>query len=275
MCPVPSGPLPPGPVPPGPLPGPVPPGRARPDASPIEAALLDVAALGGFVAVDTHRATTPLTGNWAELAELISSPAVLLGRIAMIQATLARNSGRPPSAVELRVAASITHQGLATRVLSPALAVAVTSGLLLDVGWHRLRWQPGFGGAFPLSIQLDPPAGEPELGELAGRFAAHILRGPMAELATAVQACCRLAPAIITGNLASAINGAATSLVRQRPAQAARAFALTRAILAEPVLAVQNPVAGPGFRRRSCCLLYRASAGGRAALCPDCVLGGR
>jgi hypothetical protein len=33
-----------------------------------------------------------------------------------------------------------------------------------------------------------------------------------------------------------------------------------------------NLHSGPGFRRRSCCLIYQA-AGARVAVCGDCVLG--
>jgi ferric iron reductase protein FhuF len=82
---------------------------------------------------------------------------------------------------------------------------------------------------------------------------------------------------ILWGNAASAVNGAATMIGVARPDLAARAVTAADSLLDLPPLRGSG-VRGPDgrFRRRSCCLIYRASPGaGRAAVCADCVLARR
>jgi len=75
----------------------------------------------------------------------------LAGRVDRVRAALVQASHRPVADIEQRVAASMTQLGLTARLLSPVLAVACTTGVVLDVQLHDLRWQDELGGAFPLS----------------------------------------------------------------------------------------------------------------------------
>lgn len=68
------------------------------------------------------------------------------------------------------------------------------------------------------------------------------------------------------------MNGAAVSLVRARPELAVRTRAFTGLLLDRPPLAGESTAEEGVFRRRSCCLIYRAGPGGKGALCGDCAL---
>ncbi|HEX2904055.1 MAG TPA: (2Fe-2S)-binding protein, partial [Jatrophihabitans sp.] len=81
----------------------------------------------------------------------------------------------------------------------------------------------------------------------------------------------RVPPRSLWGNVGSAANGAAAQLARQRPELRRHAWAVAAELLADRRVDGGRSVAGPGYRRRSCCLAFRVS--GRAAACQDCVLG--
>ncbi|HET6209260.1 MAG TPA: (2Fe-2S)-binding protein [Jatrophihabitans sp.] len=236
--------------------------------------------LGPFFAVELHPAGTPLPGSWRPLAELVTDPAALPARIAAVRSVLASGSGLPDDAVERRVAASAVLLGLAARLLSPALAAAVLDGVLLDLALDGLGWQPAPGSAFPLAVPAEAPRPGPAEGVRPGPAGidglaaglADLLTGPIRQLVDAVDAACRLSPLVAWGNVGSAINGAAIVLGQRRPELAARTYRLAAAVLARPPLGMTDPVAGPGFRRTSCCLRYRLAPGDRTAVCADCVL---
>ncbi|MDQ2957239.1 MAG: (2Fe-2S)-binding protein [Actinomycetota bacterium] len=248
----------------------------------------ELATLGGFFALATHQSEPAPAPPWRPLTELLTEPAVLRDRFAMVRAGLATSAGLgDQQEVPARVAASVSQLGLVARIVSPALAVAVLSGQVLGMELADLRWQPLLGGAFPLSVwqgvelQGQPltgaagpaqPGGEDaEVAQLAGLFAATVLAGPVAELTAAVQRACPVSPLVVWGNVASAVNGAASMIAAGRPMLAARSFRLSRAILRQRPLSIPDAAAGAAFRRRSCCLIYR-TAPGRWAVCGDCVL---
>ena len=82
-----------------------------------------------------------------------------------------------------------------------------------------------------------------------------------------------VSPRVLWGNVASAVNGAATMIAAARPDLAGRAAEAAAAMLRYPPLAGTyqgHPLRG--FRRRNCCLIYRLSPE-RPAYCGDCVLG--
>ncbi|MEY9967662.1 hypothetical protein ABIA33_005735 [Streptacidiphilus sp. MAP12-16] len=226
--------------------------------------LAQVAALGPFFAVRTHRATAVAGPPWRPMSELVEDPAALMDRVLAVRAYLAAAGGRSPDAVELRVAASVTHLGLTARLVSPALALAVLHGSWPGLDLHALRWQPVLGGAFPLSL-----ADEAFASGAPGR----LLGGPVGALVEATRLL-SVSPRVLWGNVASAVNGAATALAAASPAHAQRTRVLTALLLAQPQLRdAHTRVAGTTrFRRRSCCLIYRASPGASGALCGDCVL---
>ncbi|MFE2375271.1 (2Fe-2S)-binding protein [Streptomyces sp. NPDC059398] len=209
---------------------------------------------------------------------------------------LAAAGGQPPEAVETRVAASVAHLGLAARLVSPALAAAVLYGLVPAPGLADLRWQPVTGGPVPLSLPADAfterafvegavTDGASAVGALTGelssaappaRLAAELgsrlVDGPLSELAHAM-AEFSVSPHILWGNTASAVNGAATMITASRPNLTARTRAISSLLLARPPLRDASSVRPDGvFRRRSCCLIYRAAPGAAGALCGDCVL---
>ena len=238
------------------------------DAPPSAAArlLADLAALGPYFAVDVHRPGSPLRPPWQPLDALIGSPDALAGRIGEVRERLAAAAGCPGAAVEFRVAASIAQLGLCARLLSPALGAAATGRTLpVDVG--QARWVPVLGGPFRLS--LAEAAVDAEAGTAA---TAALLAGPITQIVRAVEAMA-VSPRVLWGNVASAVNGAATMIVAARPDLAGPAAETAAAMLANPALTGTfqgRPL--QGFRRRNCCLIYRLSPE-RPAYCGDCILG--
>ncbi|MFJ5557113.1 (2Fe-2S)-binding protein [Streptomyces sp. NPDC093250] len=168
---------------------------------------------------------------------------------------------------EARVAASVAHQGLAARLCSVALGSAALYGAVPDLGPHLLRWDPEAGAPDDLWLtEVRPlPGDAPILADL-------VLRGHLEPLAEALRSRHRVAPGLLRGNAASALAGAARELnhwARRhgRTDVAARAASLSRALLADPLLAGAGTLTGTAFRRRSCCLYYRVPGGG---VCGDC-----
>jgi hypothetical protein len=228
--------------------------------------LADLAALGPYFAVDVHRPGSPMRPPWQPLGELTSSPGALAGRIGEVRERLATAAGCPAAAVEFRVAASIAQLGLCARLLSPALGAAAT-GRALPVDTTQARWIPVLGGPFRLSLAEEAIAAEPGAAATAA-----LLAGPVTEIVRAVEAMA-VSPRVLWGNVASAVNGAATMIAAARPDLAGRAAEAAAALLGHPDLAGTyqgRPV--QGFRRRNCCLIYRLSPE-RPAYCGDCVLG--
>jgi hypothetical protein len=219
-------------------------------------ALTEAGDWGPFFAVHTHPAAMPPAPPWHSWRDWLDDPTGLAGRVADVRAHLAAGGG----AVSVRVAASVTHLGLTARLVSPALAVAVRTGRFLTLRPDELWWQPALGGAFPLSMvprAADTPA---ELLDRLSRLVARTRAFSVSERT-------------LWGNVASAINGAATMLGAARPELAAGASAVAATLLDLPPLratAFRRP--DGRFVRRSCCLIYRAAPTGRTAVCGDCVL---
>jgi hypothetical protein len=237
------------------------------DAAPAATArlLADLAALGPYFAVEVHRVRSPLRPPWQPLGELTGSPDALAGRIGEVRERLAATAGCPATAVEFRVAASIAQLGLCARLLSPALGAAAT-GRTLPVDAEQARWVPALGGPFRLSLPDDAVTAEAGTDETAA-----LLAGPVTQIVRAVEAMA-VSPRVLWGNVASAVNGAATMIAAARPDLAAPAASAAAALLARPALAgTYQGRPGAGFRRRSCCLIYRLSPA-RPAYCGDCVL---
>jgi hypothetical protein len=230
----------------------------------VSAALAEVAGWGPFFAVGTHPAGAVPRPPWRPMRELVADPGVLAGRVAAVRAHLAAGTGQDPDRVPPRVAASVTQLGLVARLLSPALACAVRGGPGFGPDWTGLWWQPEPGSLFPLSVPADP-AGTPE----------RVIDGPVRDLVRLTGGF-GVSPRVLWGNVASAVNGAVTAIGGARPELRPRAVAVASALLDRPPLRHTGDGLAEGrFRRRSCCLIYRAAPGaGRAAVCGDCVLGG-
>ncbi|WJY36444.1 (2Fe-2S)-binding protein [Streptomyces sp. P9-2B-2] len=245
-----------------------------------------LAALGPFCAFETHPEGSELTPPWRTLSELTEEGnGALRERVASVRASLAANYGSPPEAVESRVAASVAHLGLMARVISPALGLATLHGLPsrpLTLG--DLRWRSSLSGAFPLSLPREavtPAAAEDvQHGYDPGSdtrpvsaLADDLLTGPVHDL-VATFAPFSVSQHILWGNVASAVNGAATGITAAAPSLAHPAHATALTFLQHPRLRnthTLNPH-NARFTRRSCCLIYRAAPGGTGAVCGDCVL---
>jgi hypothetical protein len=251
-----------------------------------DAVVRDLAAFGPFFAVQTHTPDSIPREPWHAMNELVKDRDVLMDRVATVRAWLATAGRQEPDAVELRVAASVTHLGLVARLVSPVLAVAVTSGDLLEIDLGSTHWQRTLGGAFPLSVSLDlsmpldadTNAGgrdanpEPTLERLACLLARRVLDSPIRDLVEATMPL-SVSPRTLWGNVASAVNGAASMIATCQPAWTDRSRVITSLLLDQPPLHNTSLTpAGQSFRRRSCCLIYRAAPKTAAAVCGDCVL---
>jgi FhuF 2Fe-2S C-terminal domain len=245
----------------------------RPSASATAGLLADLAVLGPYFAVDVHRPGSPPRPPWQPLDALIGSPDALAGRIGEVRERLAAAAGLPATAVEFRVAASIAQLGLCARLLSPALGAAA-AGRALPVDTAQARWVPALGGPFRLSLPdtvLEDSAVRTSAA-VDPAATAELLAGAITQIVRAVQAMA-VSPRVLWGNVASAVNGAATMIAAARPDLASPAAGAAVALLGQPVLAGTyqgRPL--DGFRRRNCCLIYRLSPTA-PAYCGDCVLG--
>jgi hypothetical protein len=209
---------------------------------------------GPFFAVHDHPAGAVPVLPWRPLRELLDEPGLLAERIAATHAYLARSGGNPAP----RVAASVTHLGLVARLVSPTLGVAVRSGAFPVLDLAELWWQPEPGGMFPLSAHYR-----------TGGSAEELVDGPLRTLTEMFEVSAK----VLWGNVASAINGAATMIASSSPDLAGRAAVLADELLATPLLRNAGVRIDGRFRRRSCCLIYQAAATpNRDAVCGDCVL---
>ncbi|WP_246562271.1 (2Fe-2S)-binding protein [Streptomyces roseirectus] len=170
-------------------------------------------------------------------------------------------------APEERVAASLAHQSLASRLWSAALGCAALYGRLPDLDPALLRWRPDASAPDDLWLTEVRPAPARDL-------AAAVLDAHLEPLAAALRTRHGVAPGLLRGNAGSALAGSARQLTlwaRQsgRSDVAATTRALTSELFAHPLLAGTGTFTNGRFRRRSCCLYYRVPGGG---LCGDCCL---
>ena len=229
-----------------------------------------LAALGPFFASHFHPPGAPPAPPWRPLRELTDQPELLLARIGSVRAALAGRAGCSPDHVELRVAASITHLGLTARLMAPAVAAGAGQHRL-DLPLDELWWQDEIGGPVPLSIPGPPdPRAHRGLPERAGPY--RLLDDVIAPITAATSGLVAVSDRVLWGNLASAINGAASQVAAQLPALTRPALAVAASLAGHPGLAGERHPSGPQFRRSSCCLLYRLTPGRPRPVCGDCIL---
>jgi hypothetical protein len=230
---------------------------------------------GPFFAVDVHHFDDEPSGAWRPLAVLMDGSGALALRIRAVQGALGLWPGGGHRADAVRVAASVTHLGLAARLIAPVLGAAVAAGRQLDVDLDRVWWRDELGGAFPLSI---PQPAEPLAPIPIDGFVAAVVEALLQPLVAAVAGAAALSPRVLWGNTASAINGAATMMAREQPGLEESAYRWAGAFLTQPAFIDEPNHPGPDFRRRSCCLIYRAAQPDASAtpdprqICGDCVL---
>jgi hypothetical protein len=229
--------------------------------------LADLAAFGPFFAVHSHLPGAEPDPPWRLLRELAEQPEPLLGRIGSVRAALASRGGLAADEIGLRTAASVTHLGLAARLIAPALA-AVVGGYRVDLRLGGLWWQDKLGGPVPLSVPEPCDDRGPAAGYGCHRFLDEVI-------APITMATARLIPVsdhVLWGNVASGINSAASQVAMQRPSLAGEAWGTASDFFGSPLLRRERQPAGPAFRRSSCCLIYTAAPGRRPGVCGDCVL---
>ncbi|MEB3983260.1 (2Fe-2S)-binding protein [Mycobacterium sp. 663a-19] len=176
-------------------------------------------------------------------------------------ADLVEATARRYRTTDLRIGASLVHLGHATRLWSPVLACALAHGVVPDLK----DLQRADGGA---QLRMPEPVGhavDPPSAKLLYRV---VVKQHMKPFAAGLRV--KLAPALLAGNIASALVGASRALLSARPDLRRPIVEITNSLLDTGMLAGSGVVTGPhlGFRRRSCCLFYRVP--GRA-VCHDCV----
>ncbi|WP_017607720.1 (2Fe-2S)-binding protein [Nocardiopsis xinjiangensis] len=206
--------------------------------------------------------------------------AVVAGEVERTRARLALLSGTGVERVEWRVAASLLHQGLASRVLSPVVAAALCHGVGIEA--HRLHWDPErTGGSIALATDqgraVRVPEGSRVLGGAAdwvGRTVLDPEQGVLGRVEAALAGAGRVSPRLLRGNAASALVGAVGALGAGMPGWGRAGRELAGELLARPGLELSGSCTGPAgqerFVRTTCCLYYRLGGGG---LCGDCALG--
>ena len=177
----------------------------------------------------------------------------------LIAATVQRYHATDP-----RIGASLVHLGHATRLWSPVLACALGHGVIPDLK----DLQRADDGA---ALRMPEPVGQAVQSparELADVLYRVVVREHMEPLEAGLRV--KLAPAVLSGNIASALVGASQALLLVRPDLRQPIVEITDFLLETARLAGSGLVTNPqlSFRRRSCCLFYRIPG---ASVCGDCV----
>lgn len=216
----------------------------------ISSELDEISAYGGFFALTVGGSAAgwhPVTHSYAD------------GFMDLVDATAARYR-----TAELRVAASLVQLGHAARLWSPVLACAVSHGVIPDL----TELQRADDGA---QLRLPEAVGAPVDRDFPAPEVLYrdVVRHHMEPLAAGLRV--KVAPALLGGNIASALAGASHALLAARPDLRQPIVRITGSLLNTGMLAGSGIITGGdlGFRRRSCCLFYRVPAGSK---CGDCAL---
>lgn len=212
----------------------------------ISAELSAVSAYGGFFPLTVGGPTS----GWRSISQCYAD-----GFADLIDATAARYG-----TTEMRIAASLLHLGHAARLWSPVLACALAHGVLPDLSTLQ-RADDGTG------LRLPEPVGErvtpsPEL------LYSVVVQQHMEPLEAGLRV--KLAPGLLSGNIASALVGAAQALLSVRRDLRPSIVGVLHALLDTGRLAGAGSFSTGelNFRRRSCCLFYRLPDGGKCGDCP-------
>jgi FhuF 2Fe-2S C-terminal domain len=212
----------------------------------ISRELSDVPSYGGFFALTVGGDAA----GWHPISQSYAD-----GYADLIGATIRRYRTS-----EARIGASLVHLGHAARLWSPVLACALGHGVIPNLA----GLQRADDGA---ELRLPEPVGErvapsPELLYRA------VVQQHMEPLEAGLRV--KLAPGLLSGNIASALVGASQALLAVRPDLRQSIVGVTHSLLGTGRLAGSGVVTGSelGFRRRSCCLFYRIPGGGTCGDCP-------
>jgi len=215
----------------------------------IDSELTDVARSGGFFAIRTDESLN----GWRPIVECYAD-----GFSDLIAST-AQNMGSS----DLRVAASLVQFSLASRLWSPAMACAVTHGVVPD--FARLHRGDEFAELLlhePSGVRLDN-----ETDIVAALYGAVVERH-LEPFAAGLRV--KLASGLLYGNAASAMVAATRALYNIKPEHRDKSTRVARLLLDRLQFKGTGTVKyNLAFRRHSCCLYYRIADG---AKCGDCGL---
>jgi FhuF 2Fe-2S C-terminal domain len=219
----------------------------------ISAELTEISSYGGFFAL----AVGGEAAGWRPVARSYAD-----GFADLIDATMRRYDAA--GTAEPRIGASLVHLGHAARLWSPVLACVLAHGVVPDLT-DLQRADHG------TQLRLPEPVGEPADAspESPHRVLYRlVVQNHMEPLEAGLPV--RLAPGLLSGNIASALLGAARALLMARPDLHEPIVETTESLLNTGRLAGTGVVLGANlaFRRRSCCLFYRLPGGGTCGDCP-------
>ena len=160
----------------------------------ISVELAEIASYGGFFALTVGGDAT----GWHPVGRSYTD-----GCADLIDATLRRYRTN-----DLRIGASLVHLGHATRLWSPVLACAIGHGVVPDLE----NLQRADGGA---QLRLPRPVGESITSPAPEVLYRIVVTEHMRPLASGLPV--RLAPALLAGNIASALVGARRRCIRRGP----------------------------------------------------------
>lgn len=228
-----------------------------------------IAALGGYFAMPVL--PDPAAGDpgrrWRGFRELLE-PAVAHRFVSATRSAIAASTGCADARIDLRLAASSFHLGVAARLLSPVIGSTTCLSEVPLIGAETLLWRAD-GHSAELAVTGVDHEPALSLEHAAGVIGATILSTFFEPLHETLAAIFSLSPRVSRGNVISAANGAVTVLAMSQPRFEARGRTLVRALLDTPALAGSGEFRDGQFVRNSCCLFYRAPGAG---LCGDCVL---
>jgi hypothetical protein len=215
----------------------------------ISEELSEVSSYGGFFALTVGGDAS----GWHPVGQSYAD-----GCVDLIDATL-----KHYRTTESRIGASLVHLGHAARLWSPVLGCAFSHGVMPDL----TDLQRADDGA---RLRLPEPIGEPvdrdsPSPELLYRV---VVQHHMERLEAGLRV--KLAPALLSGNIASALVGTSQALLSVRPDLRQPIVRITSSLLGTGRLAGSGMITSANleFRRRSCCLFYRAPAGSKCGDCP-------
>lgn len=207
--------------------------------------------LGDVLAFAEHSALEAPVAPWQPLTTRISEEA-LHGRVAELRARLRSPAGGP---IDERTAAATEQFALVARLVA-AHVCATALGFAVSLSPEDVWWRQPSGALTQLSVTRATRAQDP------------LRSGVIWQLTTTVRRVYGVSPQVLWGNVGSAANSTVTLLRAARADLVEPARAPADAILRDPRVDGGMLRTGPGFRRRSCCLIHRAGVG----LCGDCVL---
>lgn len=246
--------------------------------------------LGPFFRVD---AMTP-GADWRPLGADLASRGALGAWIDRARERTAAAGSPHSDDVDVRALRAVLHLGVCARVLSPWIASALRNtssggsrGACVPT-LDQLFWQDDGTTTFPLALSPEWSA-RPALATPVAHAASdasvavntsvdHFARALVDRLAIPLTSTALTPSASIAwGNVASALHGAARTVVRVDPGQSTAVRQIADACLTALTAARGRPltdgrIGTVSFRRHSCCQLYRLPGNSRDTVCGDCVL---